>query len=302
MTPIRTRFAPSPTGFLHLGHAYAAKVAHDLAARGGGAALLRLEDLDTGRARAHYETAIHDDLAWLGLRFAEPLPRQSGRLSVFATAVDRLTGRGLTYPCFCTRADLQAHTAHLAAPHGGEEAPFGPAYPGTCRQLDSAARARRLATGVPHALRLDMAAAWNAAEAEKRPLNFFEGFHGPPAWRAADPRAGGDIVLARKDVGASYHIAVVIDDASQGITHVTRGADLFASTHIHVLLQRLLGLPTPFYGHHALIRDEAGQRLAKRADAASIRSLKEAGKTPQEVLALLPPLPDFTVFDGLTSR
>ena len=299
-SPLYTRFAPSPTGRLHLGHAYAALVAHETASALGGEALLRIEDLDQGRARAAFEAAIFEDLAWLGLSFAPSPWKQSERLSAYAQAIEQLTEMGLTYPCFCTRAETRRAAELGGAPHTDDkDNPFGPVYPGTCRPLSEETRAARLQEGASFALRLNMAAALEAVSRLDRKMAFTEAFAPGPRRRAADPSRAGDIVLARKDLGTSYHVAVVVDDAAQGITHVTRGEDLLASTHIHVLLQCLLGLETPIYGHHGLVRDDEGRRLAKRDEARSIHHFREDGLSPAEVLALLPPLPDLT---AITSR
>jgi glutamyl-Q tRNA(Asp) synthetase len=257
-----TRFAPSPTGDLHLGHAYSAVLAHDAARAANGRFVIRIDDIDGSRSREDYVAASLADLAWLGLAWdGEPL-RQSDRLDDYAAALDRLRARGLVYPCFCTRADI---AASLSAPHG----PSGVVYPGTCRDLPAAERERRMATD-PHCWRLDMGRAVLATGA----LTWEEQGQG---LRAADPRAHGDIVLARKDAPASYHLASTLDDAMMGVSHVIRGADLVASTDVHRLLQALLGLPTPLYRHHALVCGLDGKRLAKRDAAASLASLRAAG-------------------------
>ncbi len=257
-----TRFAPSPTGDLHLGHAYSAVLAHDAARAAVGRFVIRIDDIDGSRSREEYVAASLADLAWLGLAWdGEPL-RQSDRLDDYAAALDRLRARGLVYPCFCTRADI---AASLSAPHG----PSGVVYPGTCRDLPAAERERRMATD-PHCWRLDMGRAVLATGA----LTWEEQGQG---LRAADPRAHGDIVLARKDAPASYHLASTLDDAMMGVSHVIRGADLVASTDVHRLLQALLGLPTPLYRHHPLVCGPDGKRLAKRDAAASLASLRAAG-------------------------
>lgn len=269
-----TRFAPSPTGLLHLGHAHAALFAWR-AAR-GGRFLLRIEDVDLARCRPEFEAAIEEDLAWLGLEWERPVRRQSDQMADYGAALGRLEAEGLLYPCFCTRKEIRDEIARAGrAPHG----PEGPLYPGTCRALAPAERQARVASGAPHALRLDVARA--AARA------------GPLTWRdrgrgeiAADPASLGDAVLARKEVPASYHLTVTLDDALQGVTLVTRGTDLFHASHLHRLLQALLGLPVPEWHHHALLTDDAGERLAKRHDALSIRALRDAGKSPAEVRAL----------------
>jgi len=271
-----TRFAPSPSGRLHLGHAHAALFAARAAEAGGGRFLLRIEDIDLGRCTRAFEDAIYDDLAWLGLSWETPVWRQSERLADYRTALERLRGRGLLYPCFCTRKEIQAEIAEAArAPHG----PDGPLYPGTCRTLAEDARETRLAAGEPHALRLDVA----KAVATSGPLTWHDRGRGT---LAAEPALHGDVVLARKDIATSYHLAVTLDDAAQGVTLVTRGEDLFAATHVHRLLQALLGLPVPDWQHHGLIEDDSGTRLAKRHDAQSLANLRAAGKSPAEVRAL----------------
>ena len=292
---LTTRFAPSPSGPLHLGHAYAAMVAHDAARASGGTFLLRIEDLDAGRARAEFEAAIHDDLAWLGLEPNAPALRQSERMNEYRAALDALEAQGLLYPCFCTRKEIQAEIARMAdAPHD-EKAGFGPAYPGTCRKLSQAEREKRITSGAGYVLRLEMAAAISKAKARGAwPASFIEAWaKGAPARIEASPEPAGDIVLARKDFPASYHLAVVVDDAATGVTAVTRGEDLFFATHIQVLLQQLLGLPMPAYGHHALVRDEAGRRLAKRDSARGLAELRAGGWDAARVRAALPAPPDF---------
>jgi glutamyl-Q tRNA(Asp) synthetase len=257
-----TRFAPSPTGELHLGHAYSAVLAHAAARAAAGRFLVRIDDIDGSRSREEYVAASLADLAWLGLDWdGEPL-RQSARLGDYAAALDTLRARGLVYPCFCTRADI---AASVAAPHG----PSGMIYPGTCRHLSDVERERRMA-GEAHCWRLDMA----SAAALTGDLQWEEQGQG---MRSADPRAHGDIVLARKDAPASYHLASTLDDAIMGVSHVIRGADLIASTDIHRLLQALFGLPTPLYRHHPLVCGLDGKRLAKRDAAASLASLRAAG-------------------------
>lgn len=258
-----TRFAPSPTGELHLGHAYSAVLAHGAARDAGGKFILRIDDIDGSRSREKYVAASLADLAWLGIdRDGEPV-RQSQRLGAYAAALDTLRARDLVYPCFCTRADI---AASLSAPHG----PSGAIYPGTCRHLAADERARRIAAGEAHCWRLAM----DRAAAQAGELLWEEQGQG---MRAADPRAHGDIVLARKDAPASYHLASTLDDANMGVTHVVRGADLIASTDVHRLIQALLGLPTPVYRHHGLVCGPDGKRLAKRDAAASLASLRAAG-------------------------
>jgi glutamyl-Q tRNA(Asp) synthetase len=276
-----TRFAPSPTGFLHLGHAYAAIAAHDAAAQ-GGRFLLRIEDIDAARCRPEFTRAITDDLAWLGLSWEAPVRRQSEHFADYGHALDRLREAELLYPCFCTRKEIAEEIARAdAAPHAGSE---GPPYPGTCRALSDAVRAGRMAQGAPYALRLDMARA--LARTRDSALAFEErgaGPRGETGRRIAQPASHGDVVLARKGLPASYHLAVVVDDALQGVTLVTRGDDLFAATSLQRLLQALLGLPTPAYAHHPLIRDAQGRKFSKRDQAATLASLRASGVTPDEV-------------------
>jgi len=272
-----TRFAPSPTGHLHLGHAHSALAAWHRARASGGKFLLRLEDIDPTRCRPDYAAAILEDLAWLGLDWSGPPRIQSEHMDDYREVLATLQGRSLLYPCFCTRADIQRErAASTAAPHG----PEGPAYPGTCRHLPEPERQARLAAGTQYALRLNMAAALAAASAA---LHVHDETAGTIA---ANPAPFGDIVLARKDTPASYHLCVTHDDALQGVTLIIRGVDLLPATHIHVLLQALMGWPTPAYAHHPLLTDATGRRLAKRDRAATLRDLREAGRTPDEVRAL----------------
>jgi glutamyl-Q tRNA(Asp) synthetase len=266
MNRVVTRFAPSPTGRLHLGHAFSAIQAHDLARARGGCFLLRIEDIDGTRSRPEHIETILEDLRWLGLDWDGEIVFQSQRLDLYAAALEELKVRGLVYPCFCTRAEIAREVAASAsAPHG----PDGPVYPGTCRGLS--AGERRVRMDEPHAWRLDM----DRAVALAGPLEWIDDIAGS---QTADPRAFGDVVLARKDAPASYHLAVTVDDAAQGVTHVVRGRDLFAATHVHRLLQALLGLPTPVYRHHALLTDAAGQRLAKRSGAPTLAERRLAGE------------------------
>ena len=267
-----TRFAPSPTGRLHLGHAASAITAHDLARAAGGRFVLRIEDIDGTRSRDEHVATILADLEWLGLRWDGAVVRQSQRLARYEHALATLRDRGLLYPCFCTRADVAREAAaSLSAPHG----PDGPLYPGTCRGLDPARR-----PDAPHAWRIDMARAVAAAGR----LDWHDATEGRVD---ADPLAAGDVILARKDAPASYHLAVTVDDAAQGVTDVVRGVDLFAATHVHRLLQALLGLPTPRYRHHPLLLDERGQRLAKRNGAPALAELREAGEDGTALAATL---------------
>ncbi len=262
-----TRFAPSPTGRLHAGHGYSALMAHDFARARGGRILLRIEDIDRGRCRAEHVQAIFDDLRWLGIAWDGPVVFQSARMALYTEALDRLKRMGVVYPCFCTRADIAREiAASQSAPHG----PDGPLYPGTCRELSQDERAARLARE-DHAWRIDMARAAALA--------------GPLDWRdatagrvVADSLSLGDVVLARKDAGTSYHLAVTVDDAAQGVTDVVRGMDLFHATHVHRLLQALLGLPTPRYHHHPLLVGEDGKRLAKRDGAPTLAAMREQGE------------------------
>jgi glutamyl-Q tRNA(Asp) synthetase len=279
-----TRFAPSPTGELHIGHALAARVAHDLARESGGRFLLRMEDIDSARCRPEYEQGICDDLRWLGLHWDGAVLRQSEHLPRYRARLDELTQAGLTYPCFCTRGEIAAEIAAMgAAPHG----PDGPRYPGTCRQLDRAERRERLARGDAFAIRFDVDAALARVGTS---LHFEETGRGPAGEQGvidADPRAGGDIVLGRKDLGVSYHLAVVLDDEMQGVTLVTRGEDLFSATPVQRLLQAALGLRVPRYHHHRLVRDATGRRLAKRDSVHSLAALRAAGTTAAAVRARL---------------
>lgn len=276
---IVTRFAPSPTGLLHLGHAYAAWIAHD----SGDDFLLRMEDLDQGRSRDAFIEAMYCDLKWLGLSWDEPVLRQSRRSVAYAEALQSLGARGLTYPCFCTRKEIadeiaragQAQPFDVWPPLGAGAGPDGPLYPGTCRHLPADQDLSR-----PHVLRLDAA----KAAALAGPLTFTE--HG--AVQAVDPLRFGDIVLARKDLPAAYHLAVVVDDAFQNVSLVTRGEDLLPATHVQRLLQALLDLPEPAYAHHTLILDEkTGKKFSKRDQAVTLASLREAGATPSDIRARL---------------
>ena len=280
-----TRFAPSPTGYLHLGHAYSALFAAKKAKEENGRMLLRIEDIDAGRARPEFEAAIMEDLAWLGLTWEEPVRRQSEHLDDHRTALILLEDRRLLYPCFCTRKEIQAEIensgiAPHAAPTGPNMSPDGPIYPGTCRGLSIEERRRKEAEGRPYALRLDMAAAVARAAVDGGPLTWTDREKGTVI---AEPEIFGDVVLARKDTPTSYHLAVTLDDHVQEVTLVTRGEDLFQATHVHRLLQALLRLETPDYHHHKLLTTEDGERFAKRDGSVTIRSLRGAGRTPEEV-------------------
>lgn len=272
---IVTRFAPSPTGHLHLGHAFAALTA----ARRGERFLVRIEDIDTTRCRPEFETGILQDLAWLELGWEKPVLRQSERFDAYRAALARLQEQDLLYSCFCTRAGIAAEIARASeAPHG----PEGALYPGTCRHLGAEQRQARIASGAPYALRLNSQKAASIIGA----LTFEEGGNGPKGEHgviAADPLLFGDVVLARKETPASYHLSVVVDDAFQGVTLVTRGNDLFSATHIQRVLQALLGLPAPAYAHHKLILDEGGKKFSKRDSAVTLRSMRERGITAEDV-------------------
>ncbi len=273
---IVTRFAPSPTGRLHLGHAHSALLGHRRAREAGGRFLLRIEDIDGTRCRPEFVDVIGEDLAWLGLDWDGEIRRQSRHMADYRGGLDRLQAAGLLYPCFCTRAEIKAEIERSgAAPHG----PDGPLYPGTCRGLGDEERQVRSAAGRPYALRLDMAKAC----ADAGPLIWHDLRLGE---REARPERFGDVVLGRKETPASYHLAVTLDDAVQGVTLVTRGEDLLASTDVHRLLQALFGLPTPAYEHHSLILDAAGKRLAKRDGAPTLAALRDQGRAPGEVRAM----------------
>jgi glutamyl-Q tRNA(Asp) synthetase len=269
-----TRFAPSPTGRLHIGHAYSALFAALAAA--GGRFLLRIEDIDAGRGRLEFEEGIYEDLAWLGLEWETPVRRQSDHFDDYQAALQKLAGQGLIYPCFCSRKDIQREVARAGqAPHG----PDGVLYPGTCRALPPDQRAALIAADEPHALRLDMA----KAVARTGPLAFMDREHG---YIEVLGLGCGDVVLARKDVPTSYHLAVTVDDAIQGVTLVTRGEDLLHATHVHRVLQALLDLPEPEYCHHGLLTGEDGRRYAKRDKSLTIQALRDAGHGPAEVRAM----------------
>jgi glutamyl-Q tRNA(Asp) synthetase len=266
-----TRFAPSPTGPLHLGHAYSAILAYDMARANGGTFLLRIEDIDQSRARPEWEAQIYTDLQWLGLTWETPVMRQSDRMPAYDAALDQLWSMGVLYPCTCTRRDIEAA---ISAPQEGAVGPDGLIYPGTCRAPALGPRPKN------QILRLNIAAV-------AKLLTFTEtgpAHHGTILTSAEAYAQGiGDIVLARRDMGCSYHLSVVVDDAAQGVSHVIRGEDLFEATRIHVLLQNLLGLPTPIYHHHRLIRDDYGKRLAKRDDARALAKYRAEGATPADI-------------------
>ncbi len=272
-----TRFAPSPTGRLHVGHAYSALFAWHTARRSGGRFILRIEDIDPHRSRPEFVDAIYEDLAWIGLRWATPVRRQSMHIPAYVAALAVLSDAGLLYPCFCTRKDIQAEIEQAGvAPHG----PDGPIYPGLCRDIAVAERSSMIEAGRSYALRLDIEKAID----HTGPLTFVDQGKGTVE---VDPTLVGDVVLARKDVATSYHVSVTVDDALQRVTLVTRGEDLLPATHIHRLLQALLGLQQPEYHHHRLVTDEGGRRFAKRDGAVTLQALREAGQSPAEVRAMI---------------
>jgi len=272
-----TRFAPSPTGYLHLGHAYAALYAETLARKAGGRFILRIEDIDKARCKPEFEEAIYEDLKWLGLTWETPIRRQSEHLADYANVLNRLSNLNLTYPCFCTRSEIKAEIERAGwAPHNSEKS----LYPGTCKLLCDTERIIRIHKGEAHAIRLNMTKALEIA--------------GPLSWY--DRKAGlqkakfnnfGDIVLARKDIPTSYHLSVTVDDALQGVTLVTRGKDLLESTAIHRLLQSLLGYEAPKYYHHKIISNSDGKRFSKRDQADTLRSLRASGKKPEDILTMI---------------
>ena len=268
---MRTRFAPSPTGYLHLGHAFSAMECARLAEEHGGEVLLRFEDIDFTRVRAEYYEAIIEDLNWIGIQYMDVPWRQLDRMGVYQKALEDLVSRGLVYPCFCTRKDLAEHA--IDAPQGDR----APVYSGHCRGLSDAEVDQKMQAGVPYAWRLDSAKAY----AETGALSFTDAYLGEVK---VDPCLLGDVVIARKDIQTSYHIAVVVDDAEQEVTHIVRGEDLLESTHVHRLLQALWGYPEPQYYHHRLVCDDQGKRLAKRHQSLALRELKDQGMTSAEVL------------------
>jgi glutamyl-Q tRNA(Asp) synthetase len=287
MPPPVFRFAPSPNGYLHLGHAYSALLNSDLARERGGKFLLRIEDIDATRCRPEFETAIYEDLAWLGIAWETPVRRQSEYLSSYRDAIAKLSAQGLIYPSFESRAEIarlvEAREQDAPWPRDPDGAPL---YPGAAKSLSSAERQQRTASGAPFALRLDM----EAAIARAGQLAWIEQGTGPAGETgavAAQPQAWGDVILARKETSTSYHLAVVIDDALQGVTEIVRGEDLFWSTSVHRLLQQLLRLPQPVYRHHRLIRDEADQKLSKSTQATGLRELRAAGATPTKIRQLV---------------
>ncbi len=281
-TPV-FRFAPSPNGYLHLGHALSALLNFDMARAAGGRLLLRIEDIDATRCRPQYEQAMYDDLAWLGIVWEQPVRRQSAHFDDYRAALARLDAQGLVYPSFESRGEIARRIAEREREGPWPRDPDGaPLYPGSGKSLAAAERRRRIDAGEPYALRLDLAAACARAGA----LAWTETGSGPSGESgtvAAEPAAWGDVVLARKETPTSYHLSVVIDDALQGVTHVVRGQDLFWSTSVHRLLQSLLGLPAPIYHHHRLILDAGGQKLSKSTRATALRALRESGARPADI-------------------
>jgi glutamyl-Q tRNA(Asp) synthetase len=286
MPPPVFRFAPSPNGYLHLGHAYSALMNYDLARRAGGRLLLRIEDIDATRCKPEFEAAIAEDLGWLGIAWETPVRRQSEHLDTYRDAVERLAAQGLVYPGFESRAEIAKLVAQREANGPWPRDPDGaPLYPGTAKSLSPGERARLISSGAPFALRLDMAAARGRAG----DLGWIEQGEGPAGETGtviAQPQAWGDVILARKETPTSYHLAVVIDDALQGVTDVVRGQDLFWSTSVHRLLQKLLDLPQPAYRHHRLLLDAAGGKLSKSTLATGLRELRAAGATPADIRRL----------------
>jgi glutamyl-Q tRNA(Asp) synthetase len=281
------RFAPSPNGYLHLGHALSALLNFDMAQRSGGRFLLRIEDIDQTRCRPAYEAAIYQDLTWLGVRWEAPVRRQSAHFDAYRAALDRLDAMGLIYPSFESRGEIARLVAHRDRAGPWPRDPDGTAlYPGSAKEMPATERRQRLDAGDAFAVRLDVAAAMALAARRGEPLSWSEtgvGPNGQAGAISADPAAWGDVILARKDVPASYHLSVVVDDAHQGVTHVVRGQDLFHATSLHRLLQNLLGLPQPVYHHHRLIRDIDGRKLSKSGSATGLRELRTAGATPADV-------------------
>jgi glutamyl-Q tRNA(Asp) synthetase len=287
MPPPVFRFAPSPNGYLHLGHAFSALLNFELARQNGAKFLLRIEDIDATRCRPEFEAAIYEDLGWLGINWEMPVRRQSEHLADFREAVEQLSGRGLIYPAFESRAEIARLVAERETSSPWPRDPDGaPLYPGAAKSFSAPARRQLIEQGLPYALRLDMA----AAIAQAPDLSWVEHGEGPDGETgivAARPEAWGDVILARKETPTSYHLSVVIDDALQGVTDVVRGQDLFWSTSVHRLLQTLLGLPQPSYRHHRLVVDAAGQKLSKSTRATALRELRGQGATPADVRRLV---------------
>ncbi len=287
MPPPVFRFAPSPNGYLHLGHAYSALLNCDLAQRAGGRLLLRIEDIDTTRCKPEFEAAICEDLAWLGIIWETPVRRQSEHLNVYRGAVEKLAAQGLVYPSFESRAEIAGLVAQREADGPWPRDPDGaPLYPGTAKSFSSGERSRLIESGAPYALRLDM----TAARARAGELSWIEQGEGPDGETgivAAQPQAWGDVILARKETPTSYHLSVVVDDALQDVTDVVRGQDLFGATSVHRLLQWLLDLPQPAYRHHRLVLDESGQKLSKSTLATGLRELRARGASQADIRRLI---------------
>lgn len=275
--PFITRFAPSPTGLLHLGHAFSALLAYRSAQKNNGAFFLRIEDIDTTRCRPEFEEAIYRDLAWLGLTWETPVRRQSEHFDVYQKTLDQLDEKGVLYPCFCSRAEIRREIKNSSgAPHG----PEGPLYPGTCRNLSQEEKAHNIKNDLPFAVRLDTEKALKLVGE-----NLF--FNEKGTKTKADPQNLGDVVLARKESPSSYHLSVVVDDHLQGISHIIRGQDLFHTTPVHCLLQKLLDYQTPEYHHHDLLLGPDGKRLAKRDQSITLETLKKDGRTIPEIEKLI---------------
>lgn len=276
------RFAPSPNGYLHLGHAFSALLNHDMARAAGGRLFLRIEDIDRTRCRPEFEQAIYEDLAWLGIEWEEPVRRQSEHFDEYCAALDRLEAEGLVYPAFESRSEIARLVAAREAATGSpwpKDPDGAPLYPGSAGELSEEERTHRRASE-PFALRLDMK---KALARIRRPLQWRETGEGAPREIEAKPERWGDVVLGRKETPTSYHLAVVLDDALQGITHVVRGLDLYEATAVHRVLQELLGLPAPVYHHHRLLLDSDGRKLAKRDPSTTLRDLRAAGATPADI-------------------
>lgn len=279
--PLITRFAPSPTGYLHLGHAYAAWFAEQIAKEADGTFLLRIEDIDHLRCRFEYENAILEDLSWLGLKWQQPVRRQSDHMKEYVLGIEKLKNMGLIYPCFCSRKQIREEIQNInAAPHDQLIRKQGPIYPGTCRMMKSEDCKERIASGHSYALRLNMEKAMHLAIQKKKKLCWIDKDTG---LQTATPEHFGDVVLARKDDLTSYHLSVVIDDAVQGVNLITRGEDLRDVTHIHCLLQALLDYESPVYNFHRMLVDDRGRRLAKRNKSLTLRKLREDGLTVEEI-------------------
>ena len=282
---IITRFAPSPSGYLHLGHAYSAWFAERFAREGSGKFLLRIENIDQNRCRVEYEEAIVEDLTWLGLKWEKPIRRQSNHMAEYAIELAKLNDMGVIYPCFCTRKEIRHEVERLSeAPHEGITDKRGPIYPGTCRMFDIEDREKKISAGYPYALRINMKKAIQLAIEKRKYLCWNDKDNG---LQTAKPEIFGDVVLARKDEPTSYHLSVVVDDAAQGVNFITRGEDLRDVTHIHCLLQALLDLDRPNYCFHPLLLDENGKRFAKREQSLTLKKLRKEGRTVAEIRSMV---------------